>query len=123
MGDYWTLEEALELIRGLQSKTRDFNYHLCLGGGVLNTGESKKDLDLFFLPLDNGKQSLPDWLLTYLETLWGKSEDLIKSNPAYEAETPAVEPSVCRHKKKFTFDGLRIDVFILGPSERKELQV
>lgn len=47
----WKLKDGLALVRKLQPETRQFGYHLTLGGGVLNTGKSRKDLDLFFLPL------------------------------------------------------------------------
>jgi hypothetical protein len=46
----WTLEGAQELIATIQPKIRALNYHVALGGGVLNRGYSDKDLDLYFLP-------------------------------------------------------------------------
>jgi len=73
----WTLNDALALVRALQPKTRDFSYHLALGGGVLNTGRSKKDVDLYFLPLDNNKKpSDAKGLVAWLTKEWGQPEVL-----------------------------------------------
>lgn len=134
----WNLEDSLKLIRSLQPETRRFNYHLCLGGGVLNKGESDKDLDLVFVPMDNGKGSDPNGLLAFLKTLWGEAHPF--STPDGEAQansalgsifrnvwgvsTPTesysdnpFETTVYRHKLKFYFDGsYRIDVFIMNPA-------
>lgn len=49
----WTLEDALDVIKILQPKLREINYHVTLGGGVLNNGSSPNDLDLYFLPLED----------------------------------------------------------------------
>jgi hypothetical protein len=77
----WTLEKALIVVRAIQPHTRKYNYHLCLGGGVLNKGESNKDLDLYFLPMGgfDGKQQ-PDskGMKEQLEKIWGVSEDIAK---------------------------------------------
>lgn len=72
----WGWDESVALVRALQPFTRRFNYHLALGGGVLNTGASKKDLDLYFLSLDNGKKNDLDGLIQALETVFGKSVSL-----------------------------------------------
>lgn len=86
---HWTLDEALPLIRGLQPHTRKFGYHLTLGGGVLNHGESKKDLDLFFLPLNPTGGKVPegwaseanaDKLLEWLDALWGDRKPLLDAS-------------------------------------------
>jgi len=79
MADTWKIDDALPLIRALQPITRRFNYHLALGGGVLNKGYSNKDLDLFFLPLDNKTdQPDPNGLKAYLDSRWGEGQDLFK---------------------------------------------
>lgn len=74
----WTMDDALELVRGLQKDTRRYGYHLTLGGGVLNNGESQKDLDLFFLPLQNPKFPMnnPDNLVSWLTKMWGPYETI-----------------------------------------------
>lgn len=75
----WTIEVALGLIRALQPECRAYGYHLALGGGVLNKGESEKDLDLYFLPMnpfnadETDASSDPEGLIAYLEKLWGPS--------------------------------------------------
>ena len=84
--DHWQLPEALELIRTLQPLVREWNLHICLGGGVLNKGESKKDLDLFILPL--GGKPTPNYEKAkgFLETLWGKGEKLFPNLENYDPE-------------------------------------
>lgn len=130
--EYWTLKEGLELIRALQGDCRPFGYHLCLGGGVLNKGESKKDIDLFFLPLDNGKECEAQKLLAWLQSLWGEGVDLQKSTkPDRQGRivtdvqgrqrvvwdvvpAPDYPPSPnYLYKWKFFRSGMRIDTFIL----------
>ena len=114
----WDLEEALGLVRAVQPQTRQFGFHLCLGGGVLNRGWSDKDLDLYFLPMNGG--GAPDApervekLLAWMESLWGKWEKLGgDAYPDFEYDLPYVA------KVKFDYDGLRIDAFVLGAKERK----
>lgn len=104
----WTLEGALDMIRALQPQTRQFHYHLCLGGGVLNNGQSEKDLDLYFLPLNynSGKPDIPG-LMKWLETVWGSSE-VIGGGEYPESEAPYIR------RQKFRYGQQRIDVFILG---------
>lgn len=103
--NYWTLDEALQLIRALQPLTRKYGYHLCLGGGVLNKGESKKDLDLYFLTLDSSK-SEPAKLVPFLTSMWGIGTDLRNGYPIEEG-------SPYKFKLKYNYNGLRIDVFII----------
>lgn len=67
----WTLIEGLKLVRGLQSNVKEFGYHISLGGSVLNHGESRKDLDLYFHPLENGKENFAN-LISYLTKMWGE---------------------------------------------------
>lgn len=102
----WILEDALKLIRELQPEMRQFGYHLTLGGGVLNRGSSKKDLDLFFLPMNpvngNGRQ-----LKEYLDTKWGPGK------PLGVADKYPDEPGFA-YKLKYFLNGDRIDVFIYG---------
>lgn len=52
MSKHWTLDQALATIRLLQPTAHKYGYHIGLGGGVLNTGFSAKDLDLMILPLN-----------------------------------------------------------------------
>ena len=46
----WTLEEALELIRGLEPNLSKCGYHVALCGGVLQQGRSEHDLDVLVYP-------------------------------------------------------------------------
>lgn len=90
MPNKWTLEDALNLIRGLQKETRRYGYHLTLGGGVLNNGESQKDLDLYFLPLQNPKfpTDNPENLVSWLTKMWGPYETM-GEDYGLTLETPA----------------------------------
>jgi hypothetical protein len=54
----WYLEEAIGLVRELQTKALQKGYHLALGGGVLNRGWSRKDLDIVALKMDNQPAAL-----------------------------------------------------------------
>ena len=102
----WTLEMALVVIRALQQETRQFHYHLCLGGGVMNNGRSEKDLDLYFLPLGDGEPDLAG-IQRWLDEMWGKGEDLGEYNN--------VAPYV--YRRKYKYGEQRIDVFVLGAGE------
>lgn len=101
----WTLDSALPLVRELQPETRQFGYHLALGGGVLNTGESFKDLDLYFLPLD-ASDSKPEseGLVAWLDKLWGEGESLLGAS--YNSQH-------YKAKRKYLLGDQRIDAFIL----------
>lgn len=102
----WLLDEALVLVQLLQPQSRIYGYHLAMGGGVLNTGYSCKDLDLYFLPLDNVDDT-PDveGLKRWLEGVFGTSEPI--SDPEYGGETSAYAA-----KWKFVNMGKRVDVFV-----------
>ena len=108
---YWKLEEALTLIRGLQPEVRKLGYRVCLGGEVLNKGESKNDLDLYFISRDNPRQKVyPDRLVRWLSKLWGSRTDI---------DSPADEKSIYDYAFIYWYGGLGINVFITigGASE------
>lgn len=133
IANMWTLSEARVLINALQPHARTFGYHVCLGGGVLNQGSSKKDVDLYFLPLDNQKtETSSNKMLSFLEETWGKSASMIPARKnRFESQIdihgqrrltlvedksdyPDKDDSVYTAKRKFAYSGLRVDVFILG---------
>ena len=77
MAKKWTLDDGVKLVRALQGRTREYGYHLTLGGSVVNKGESEKDVDLYFLPMNNSKiKEDPNGLVSWLEGLWGNSEPI-----------------------------------------------
>lgn len=98
----WTIERALVLIRELQPKLHARKYHVALGGGVLNTGQSEKDLDLYVFAFD---RSITPPVLPFFETLWGPSEPLANC----EDYPPDVNFDT---KVKFETPDGRIDLFI-----------
>lgn len=86
MNEQWSLDEGLRLIRALQPEAKRFGYHISLGGGVLNRGFSYKDLDLYFIPMENEELKQDTGaLLKYLTDSWGAPTDIGK---VYEAMEP-----------------------------------
>lgn len=121
----WTLDGALELVRIIQPQVRKFNYHLCLGGGVLNKGASDKDLDLYFLPMAS-RTMVPNTtgLESFLNDIWGRSGvignggrlqlQVEEPNSEYGPVDPNSGELAYKLKLKFTYSGsYRIDVFVL----------
>jgi len=110
----WALNEALALIRRIQPLVRPFNYHLAIGGGVLNKGYSTKDLDLYCIPFsERGPDS--DGLRAFFVTefgpeftLGGPNVDPVDTDKAYEPE-----PMWVNGRYTYWLDGShRIDIFI-----------
>ncbi len=100
---WWFLDDALKLIRRLQPEVRPLGYHIALGGGVLNIGRSKKDLDLYFLPLVD-EQHHEGKLIILLHEKWGEGSPI---------GSVSQEPrSMYSYKMLFTLPKGRIDVFI-----------
>lgn len=134
--DKWILEDALRLVRDIQPGTRKYQYHLCLGGGVLNNGQSKKDLDLYFLPMKPQEQVDTQGLVRWLNGLWGKASPFwdpsTRPEPRYyrniDGQPVQIIPDdllvdqpykdldhhLYAFKGKYMYGGLRIDVFVIG---------
>jgi hypothetical protein len=127
----WTLNDGLQLVRGLQATAKEFGYHLTLGGSVLNRGESTKDIDLYFLPYEGSQRppAQPDALIQWLTKMWGQPTPI---GAEYDDQVPDAElewafyrvrpvklepakKSCYRYKLKFIRpnDQDRIDVFIV----------
>ena len=62
----WNLAEASTIIGNIQPKVWECGYHACLGGGVINCGYSRKDLDIFIIPMDHHKRI---WSFTKVTTI------------------------------------------------------
>jgi hypothetical protein len=71
----WTLDEARAVVGILQPHVKPLGYHVALGGGVLNRGYSDKDVDLYFLPLDN-PSTQPEALAVLLGGYLGEQHPL-----------------------------------------------
>jgi hypothetical protein len=103
----WVLADALLLVRQIQPLLRERKWHVALGGGVLNTGESDKDLDLYFLPFGD---HVTDGILPFLTEMWGGAEPF-SANAQYHTDVNFAT------KVKFTVDGRRIDAFVAKHKE------
>jgi len=51
----WTLDKALPLIKKISDAARSCGFSVALYGSVLEQGKSSKDLDLFFVEQDPGR--------------------------------------------------------------------
>lgn len=103
----WVLADALVLIRELQPIIFKWHYHVTLGGGVLNRGQSEKDLDLFFYPL-NGYDSQPYHIVKTLDEALGCHGVAMRDGPDYHVGAMWHYPEM----RVYMYQGKRIDVFI-----------
>ena len=71
---------------------------------MLNTGQSWKDLDLYFLPLTNAQRPDLDPLVAWLKTNWGVEQ------PCMTDAQPCVS---LRYQASFLVGAKRIDVFVV----------
>lgn len=110
----WTLDEALALIRKMQPEIRRFNYHVALGGGVLNKGRSDKDLDLYFIPFSEEGPRAND-LRDYLSEHFGGHIYNLGGPSVAEADVLLAypdEPTWVEGRFTLRPGDRRIDVFI-----------
>lgn len=103
----WTLKEAQALIADIEPLMREQHYHTLLGGGVLHAGASDHDLDIFFFPL-NGYEKQPRVIMEILFQLFEGMRP-IRDSPDYKAG----EPYYVTEMYRGTFDGKRVDLFVL----------
>lgn len=108
----WYLHDALPLVRLLQEALWPLQYHVTLGGSVLNNGYADKDVDIFVLPFNNvtpfSPASLHDALesvLTYVQPIGFPTPDAAGNYP------PSQE--VHLRKDQWSFEGKRVDVFVV----------
>ena len=113
----WNFSGAKLVIDTCQTNAKQFGYHVCLGGSVLNKMESSKDLDLYFLPMSNHEiKEDPAGLLNWIHVNLGPVESLNNAYPGKEL------PFILKGKLKYNGDATkRIDVFILGTAEQASL--
>jgi hypothetical protein len=103
----WYLGEAQTLIRDLQALVWPKNWHVALGGGVLNHGYSNDDLDIYILPLNKHAKTAD--VRPALDTLLDYS-GAIGRHSAYHNMAPAIETADI-----YLYKGKRIDVFVFEP--------
>lgn len=125
--DMWTFGNAKYWIDWAQAISREYGYHACLGGSILNKGHSSKDLDLYFLPLNNTKQypaTDPLGLLEKLRQTFGPLEP-IGSRYCPDSELPYVYKGKAIITSTITSLGTtssqRIDFFIMGTQAHLDL--
>ena len=93
----WYIDEGIMTVRAVQDIAKKFGYHATIGGGVINKGSSKKDLDLWFLPL-NGLNYRDDnkgdssGLLEALAKVWGTPHKI--DYPEDSAPDPNANPFI-----------------------------
>lgn len=108
----WDRDLAQRLIGELQPALRPFDVHVALGGGVLNKGESFKDLDLYILPVFKGRPYKWDVIDTILDELVGPvEEEWALSGAGSAKEGKCFREQAARR----TSTGRRVDVFIVDP--------
>lgn len=66
----WTIEDGVKLCRELEPHLIQIGYHVALGGSVLVSGLSKKDLDVFVYPHKSNHTMEPDLLMKHIGRLW-----------------------------------------------------
>ncbi len=60
------MDQALEFVRGIQKTAFEHGLNLSLGGGVLNTGFSMKDLDIVAAPAKDMRLVKTDTFLKHV---------------------------------------------------------
>ena len=58
----WDLDSALSLVREMRPKIMTAGWYLALAGGVLNNGQSTRDLDLVAVPMSHDSRVASFWL-------------------------------------------------------------
>ena len=112
----WTTATAKPWIKKFQKLSRDYGYHVCLGGSVLNKGASEKDLDIYFLPMGDQIPRNPGGLLEKIEEKVNDTPEEFGPSSKYpETQFPYIWKG-----KVETIDEKRIDIFILGTSLDRE---
>lgn len=97
----WEIADALALIRDIQPRLHAIKWHVALGGSVLNSGVSQKDVDLYVLPFSDTETTAD--VFPFLVSLWGAGD------PIGLGYQPSGMYAV---KWKWIVDGRRIDAFI-----------
>ena len=116
----WTIAEAQALVGAMASKADRFGYTPTIGGSVLTSGKSAKNLNLFFIP--NGfswMQQTPVDLLMWLAAKFGTGKTLgdrqqtTNNGAVPRAAGPAGVTSKFVHRMEFNLDGRSIHVYVL----------
>jgi len=111
----WELDEALQVVRDLQPLVRDLDYHIALGGGVINKGYSDKDIDLYVLPVFKGNTHDDIKVMALLSDYFSKKSGYVNVRPLFGSSAGNEDEGehLYSHQSKFVMaDTRRIDVFV-----------
>lgn len=108
--EMWNRDQAFEIINKIQVQCSWYNFHCLLGGSVLNYGTSLKDLDLYFLPLNNEEEKRYESLIEILskELNSGHKLEILNNSEEY-----IDNDSLYHSMLKANYNGKRIDIFII----------
>lgn len=98
----WTLEQGIEFARKLERVLKDQCFHCALGGSVLHSGVSAKDLDIFVYP--HSSKYRVDWDCARAAIRQCGAERVRECRHEYDNKV------VSEYK---TTDGKRIDFFFV----------
>jgi hypothetical protein len=121
------LADAQLLVRDLQAVCWPLNFHVTLGGGVLNHGYSDKDIDIYILPFyaqtgqEHKTHNLAK-LTTELMLVLGSptrnymAQDLERLSPSGEPYTDLSEQPTCfAVAQNYKLEKMSVDVFVVQP--------
>lgn len=111
----WTLKEAQTLLGAMRPKVNQFGYEITMGGSVLTNGQSKNDLDLYFVPLNDYIQRQPVDMLIWMGSKFGVGKTIVSrhTNIPAGATGAQVAQTAMTHKMRFDLSGRKIDVFVV----------
>jgi len=101
----WNLDEAVHYLRCMNADAKRFGWCFALGGGVLNHGYSKKDLDIVAIPYHGaGLTGLYDYLRRY---------GMVQIRTSSQMRSGWKEPDMKHVEEWRTDTGRRIDIMIM----------
>lgn len=112
------LPDALLLVRQLQAIAWPLNYHVTLGGGILNHGYSDKDMDIYMLPIyprpDDGRAVGHDVakLVAKVSYVLGTAVQDYSDKPSLPADVP-VNKTCFAEALHYQNTKISVDLFVV----------
>jgi hypothetical protein len=103
----WTLTNAINIARYVESVVVQFGYHTAIGGSVLHRGESDKDLDLYLYPHSPDKKDEIARIIAHPGRVIA-ALDLFQSKQEKESASVINQYVYC-----MKYEGRRIDIFFM----------